>query len=121
MKLAQVIEDVEFLPPLRRKPYEGWIKDEDVLISREYSQRMYQVVTGDPNAQIGIPLEGFWEPIEDSGCEDDDDSGEEVISSQEDMIVGGGTALLGSFEVDADEPLPQHAVFFPFTEGVEAM
>ncbi|KAF8533362.1 hypothetical protein BDD12DRAFT_865744 [Trichophaea hybrida] len=121
IKLAQVIEHVEFFPPLKRKAYGGWVKDEDVFISHQDRQRMLQAMTGDPDAQLGTLREGYWEPIEDSESEDEDEEikGEAVdevaISRGDRMIKGGGTTLLGTFGVDmAGEPVPTHAMFFPF-------
>jgi hypothetical protein len=73
IKLAQVIEHVEFFPPLKGKAYGGWVKDEDVFISHQDRQRMLQAMTGDPDAQLGTLGEGYWEPIEDSESEDEDE------------------------------------------------
>lgn len=58
MKFARVIEDVNlFPPPVKRKPYKGWVKD--VFVSLEEEQMVFQEITGDPNAQVRPLPEGY--------------------------------------------------------------
>src|ERR1700709_1832907 len=62
---AQVAEDVEFLPNLHRKTYEGFAGDKDAFVSPEDSQRMLWARTGDPNARPQPFPEGFCLSVEE--------------------------------------------------------